>query len=59
MIPVGHRTFYAAVAAQAVASVALFTGHIDGTQWITVIPTILAIYGAKSVGQTYVQGKEG
>lgn len=53
-IPRGERTFYGALLAQIVASVALFTGNLDGSQWITVIPIILTIYAGKSVTETYV-----
>lgn len=54
MISRGERTFIGAMVAQVTASVALFTGHLDGAQWITVIPFILAIYAGKSVGESYV-----
>lgn len=58
MISRGERTFIGAMIAQVTASIALFTGHLDGTQWITVIPFILAIYAGKSVGESYVTARE-
>lgn len=57
VITPGHRTFFGASFAQLAATVALFTRHLTGEQWITIIPLILAIYGAKSVGETYVKNK--
>ena len=57
MVLDGYRTFGATFIAQLTASIALFTGHLDGTQWVTVIPLILAVYGTKSVGETWVKNR--
>ena len=54
MITPGQRTFFGAMAAQGVGSIALFTGHLSGDQWVTLILGLVAIYGAKSVSETYV-----
>lgn len=54
MISPGQRTFFGAMASQIVSSVALFTGHLSGEQWVTATGLILAIYGGKSIAETYV-----
>jgi len=58
VITPGQRTFIGAALAQITASVALFTRHLTGEQWVTAIALILAIYGGKSVAETYVQKKQ-
>ena len=57
MITPGQRTFYTGVFAQVASTLALFTGHLTGEQWVFVTPTLLAIYGGKSVAETYVKTK--
>lgn len=54
---IGNRTFWTAVFAQVASTIALFTGHLTGDQWVFVTPTLLAIYGGKSVAESYVQKK--
>jgi len=58
VITPGQRTFIGAAAAQITASVALFTGHLTGDQWVTAITLILFVYSGKSVAETYIQKKQ-
>ena len=55
MITPGQRTFIGAAVAQLTASIALFSRHLSGEQWVTAIALILAIYGGKSVAETYIK----
>jgi hypothetical protein len=47
----GSTKFIHAIGVQVVATVALFTGHITGAEWIAASTIALAIYTAGDVAQ--------
>lgn len=49
------RKFLAASLVQAVSSVALFTGHLSGGEWIAAASLALGIYGAANVANKRAQ----
>lgn len=50
------RKFGLAIASFIVSSVGLFSGHLAGGEFVSLVGLILGLYGASNVGEKYVSG---
>lgn len=50
--------FAHALLVQAIASVALFTGHLDGGAWVAASTLALGIYAVADVAQKRIEGAQ-
>lgn len=53
----GSRKYILAGSGMLLSGVALFTGFIDGDQFVDIIPMIIAIYGAGNVAAYFTAAK--
>lgn len=53
-----NTKYFQSMFAQAVASVALFTGHLDGGTWVAAMALALGIYAASNVAAQRVAATE-